>query len=254
MYNILISTNSETYNILCVDDIGMAKIIDAYNYGSESIFINGEKYYFEDLNKISIYKYENDTINTPEKLLEIMRRQGVLESYFGPGIDEYIPKNILESLGENITQKFIKHDFGYLQNRSKPKLKTDSFVDSSRIEEIIEIKNRNFDFTKLIALLKELNFAYENECFLTVPLLIRAIIDHIPPIFGKDNFKEVCGNYGTLSFRENITHLEKSSRKIADSFLHVQIRNKETLPNKTQINFHQNLDVLLGEIVRINKH
>jgi len=50
-----------------------------------------------------------------------------------------------------------------------------------------------------------------------------------------------------------MTHLDKSSRKIADAFLHTHIRNKEVLPNKTQVNFSRDLDVLLGEIVRILK-
>jgi hypothetical protein len=50
-----------------------------------------------------------------------------------------------------------------------------------------------------------------------------------------------------------MTNLDKSSRKIADSYLHTHIRNKETLPNKTQINFKYDLDVLLQEIVRANR-
>lgn len=48
-------------------------------------------------------------------------------------------------------------------------------------------------------------------------------------------------------------HLDKSLRKIADSFLHTQIRKKETIPNATQVDFRRDLDVLLGEIVRILK-
>jgi len=47
-----------------------------------------------------------------------------------------------------------------------------------------------------------------------------------------------------------MTHLDKSSRKIADSYLHGQIRKKERLPNKTQVNFSQDIDVLLAEICR----
>jgi hypothetical protein len=48
-------------------------------------------------------------------------------------------------------------------------------------------------------------------------------------------------------------HLDKSLRKIADAHLHPQIRKKEILPNKTQVNFSNDLDVLLSEIVRILK-
>lgn len=48
-------------------------------------------------------------------------------------------------------------------------------------------------------------------------------------------------------------HLQKSSRKIADSHLHIMIRKKEVLPNATQVDFKNDLDRLLGEIVRILK-
>jgi hypothetical protein len=44
--------------------------------------------------------------------------------------------------------------------------------------------------------------------------------------------------------------LEQSSRNSADQHLHCQIRKAETIPNATQVNFSNDLDVLLSEIVR----
>jgi hypothetical protein len=44
-----------------------------------------------------------------------------------------------------------------------------------------------------------------------------------------------------------------NSRDISDRTLHSQIRSKEALPNKTQVNFANDLDALLEEIVRILK-
>jgi hypothetical protein len=45
--------------------------------------------------------------------------------------------------------------------------------------------------------------------------------------------------------------LEKAARKIADMHLHGQIRKAETLPAQQQVNFSAEVDVLLGEIVRV---
>ncbi|MBA3611897.1 MAG: hypothetical protein H0W49_03080 [Nitrospirales bacterium] len=45
--------------------------------------------------------------------------------------------------------------------------------------------------------------------------------------------------------------LDSSLRSIADSYLHVQVRSKEVLPTRIQVNFAQELDVLLQEIVRV---
>jgi hypothetical protein len=128
---------------------------------------------------------------------------------------------------------------------------TESFVDVNRLNELRTINSSNFDLAKLIRLCEELNICYANECFFAVAPLIRAILDHVPPIFDYSSFAEVCNNYsGSRSFKEIVTHLEKSCRKIADDYLHVQIRNRETLPNRTQVNFSSGLDVLLAEVVR----
>lgn len=125
------------------------------------------------------------------------------------------------------------------------------YISNDRILELKNISNLNYDTTKLLQFCIELNHAYNKKSFLTIPLLVRAVIDHIPPIFEKENFAAVCGGYGTRSFQESMTHLNNSLRKIADSTIHTQIRNKETLPNEIQVNFKADLDVLLAEICRV---
>lgn len=141
------------------------------------------------------------------------------------------------------------------ENSKKEKKKSNKFefVNSERIEELKTITSTKFDFSKLIAYCEEINHCYQNECYLAVAMLTRAIIDHIPPIFNVNDFQNVYGQNGTKSFKEHMIHLDKSSRKIADSYLHSHIRNKESLPNHTQVNFSQDIDVLLAEICRISK-
>ncbi len=124
------------------------------------------------------------------------------------------------------------------------------FVDPERIKQLRKIGKEKFDLSKLIRKCEELNIVYSTKCYFAVGMLTRAITDHIPPIFNKKSFSEVSGSYGTKSFKDSMVHLDKSSRKIADSFLHTHIRRKEILPTKTQVNFSSDLDVLLGEIIR----
>jgi hypothetical protein len=50
-----------------------------------------------------------------------------------------------------------------------------------------------------------------------------------------------------------MNHLDSSARKIADQHLHAQVRNSEVLPNIVQVDFSNDLDVLLAEIVRVLK-
>lgn len=139
---------------------------------------------------------------------------------------------------------------------SEPETKVNSidYVDNVRLEEMRKIASISFDITKLIRLCEELNCSFRNGCYISVAMLVRAVIDHVPPIFGCSVFSEVANNYpGSKSFRESMQNLANSSRKISDSFLHTQVRKKEVLPTKTQVDFSNDLDTLLSEIVRILK-
>lgn len=128
------------------------------------------------------------------------------------------------------------------------------FVDSARLDELRKIKNANFDLAKLIRLCEELEASSQSKCFMAMIMLTRAIIDHVPPIFGYSKFADFANQHGgAKSFKDSMLHLEDSSRKIADQYLHLQIRKSETLPTFTQVNFSRDLDVLLGEIVRFLK-
>lgn len=139
------------------------------------------------------------------------------------------------------------------ENESKKKSSSSNendYINQDRISELSQLKSPAFDFTKLVKLCEDLNVCYRYECYLAVAMLLRAILDHVPPVFGVSDFKNVYSQNGSKSFKEHMEHLDKSLRKIADGYLHNQIRKKESLPNKTQVNFSQDIDALLAEIIR----
>lgn len=126
------------------------------------------------------------------------------------------------------------------------------FIDRARLEQLKSIQGKRFDLSKVIRLCEEIDFCFRNDCHLAVAALTRALLDHVPPIFGTKTFAETANNYaGSRSFKESMQHLESSARKIGDAHLHTQIRDKESLPSATQVNFSNDVDVLLAEIVRI---
>lgn len=130
---------------------------------------------------------------------------------------------------------------------------TTDFVSPSRIQEL-RAATGSFDLTRLVRLCEELNACMANECFLAVAALTRALLDHVPPIFGVQTFGQVASNYkGARSFKDSMQHLENSTRKIGDAHLHIHVRSAEVLPTATQVNFSNDLDVLLAEIVRVMK-
>lgn len=133
--------------------------------------------------------------------------------------------------------------------------KAPPYVSAERILELKALPRDQWDFAKLVQLCVELNevSASGNANYATA-MLVRAIVDHVPPVFGAKNFNHVAENYGgTSSFKGSMQHLNRSMRNIADGILHEQIRSKESLPSPQQVDFRQDLDRLLGEIVRISK-
>jgi hypothetical protein len=213
------------------------------------------------------------TANSASEALELLWGEG----FFKSKRDFKNISQILEERGNNfskpelgtalrqanfLTRSGKRRFFKYIQRLPSVKTKkitkdldtnTVAYVNAERIKELKSIHSSSFDLTRLIETCNELNYAHKGNACLTVPLLVRSILDHVPPIFDLKTFKEVANNYGTKSFKESMNNLENSSRKIADSYLHTPIRAKEALPNNTQVNFANDFDVLLQEIFRILK-
>lgn len=140
------------------------------------------------------------------------------------------------------------------KEKEMAELQSASYVNHTRLDELRSIPATKFDLTRLIRLCEELNLCYQNECYQAVAMLVRAIMDHVPPIFEYENFNEIANNYSGSgkSFREHMK-LFSEARKIADGHLHLKIRAKESLPTSHQVRFQPSLDALLEEIVRILK-
>lgn len=68
-------------------------------------------------------------------------------------------------------------------------------IAESRLDELRALKSSQFDFRKLIRLCEELNINSREECHFATAALTRALVDHVPPLFGKNNFSEVANNY-----------------------------------------------------------
>lgn len=128
-----------------------------------------------------------------------------------------------------------------------------ALIAEERIEQLRRLKCSQFDLKKLVRLCEEINAVYGAGCYFATAMLIRGVLDHVPPLFGFKTFNEVVNNYasGGKAFRDHMEHLHKGSRKVADAYLHMPVRQSETLPTPQQVNSGQNLDALLAEIVRV---
>jgi hypothetical protein len=124
-----------------------------------------------------------------------------------------------------------------------------SFVDPQIIEQLRLVENSMFDLSKVIRFCEELNSSFNASNYLASTLLLRAIINHIPPIFGHTTFQQVVSQV-SKSRRELFKPLDQVARDVADLHTHDLIRHKEVLPSKNQLEpFKVNLEVLLQEVL-----
>jgi hypothetical protein len=247
-YNIYYSALSGQ-NILGINEAKVLKIVDAYKTGKLKFTISGKQYSFKELRSLQIFTHEIEM--SPNEFEESIKKSGLadrnlLGTYLGP-------KNLLRA-GKNVTDDFIGDlEFGEEREKIKQTIieNATDFVNQKRIKELNSIDSEDFDLKKLIKFCNELNDNYSNGNYFSVAMLGRSIINHVPPVFGFTKFNEVTNNYGGKSFKASMNHLNVSMKNIADNFLHETVRKKEILPNSTQVNFSQDLDVLLAELVRV---
>ncbi|PCJ28215.1 MAG: hypothetical protein COA96_01530 [SAR86 cluster bacterium] len=192
--------------------------------------------------KLLIYRFDNNNCN-PEGSGYGTKNQMVETVFIRPF------RNKIDSMREDI----LAGDFDLVHKEvHSTNASNNDYVSKSRIDELRGLSSK-YDFSKLIALLTELNKAYENQMYYSVGCLVRVIIDHVPPVFGCSSFNEMANNYsGTKSFKEAMKSLNEQMRKVTDSYLHTQIREKEVAPVGQQVEARSPLDLLLSEIIRIS--
>lgn len=130
-----------------------------------------------------------------------------------------------------------------------------SYIEVSRIKKLKAISSPRFDCTRLVALCDELNMCAAQKNPHAVILLVRTILNHVPPAFGFTDFKQVAANYsgGGSSFKKAVERLENHSRRVADRLAHMPIRDKEVAPTMAEVAFAAEIETILSEFCRILK-
>jgi len=119
-----------------------------------------------------------------------------------------------------------------------------AFLDQEIISQLKSAKCR-FDLVKLVRFCEELNDSYRRACI----LLIRAVMNHVPPIFGVQTFGQLVAGSGR-SVKAVLSRLEDEARPIADLHTHILIRVRESLPTKHQVEpYKASFEILIHEIM-----
>jgi hypothetical protein len=207
------------------------KYIQAVEHWMELSYI-----YLEFLSDISPKTYSINLITSEE--IDLISKKYAISN------DKYIDKKI-DLLHKLRTLKNIP------QAIKNTRSEFNNYIHLERID-ALRAPSTEFDTRKLLRLCEELNICFSNNAFFATAMLLRSLLDHIPPIFKCNSFSELSNNYsGSKSFKKSMKNLQDSSRNISDAILHQTIRDRETTPNENQVDFRADLDVLLAEIDRV---
>jgi hypothetical protein len=124
----------------------------------------------------------------------------------------------------------------------------DTFVTASVVQAIEEgAADSKFECSKLIQLISELNQNYANRNTYAAHTLLRAVLDHIPPILGFRTFDEVVNNYGWSRTDKQYMSRLRDFRAQGDDALHQPISPKLDLLRFDDLPSGAGLNVLLRE-------
>lgn len=106
----------------------------------------------------------------------------------------------------------------------------DPYVDPKVVEAIkAKAMASTYDVSKLLALIEELTDNHRAEHTYASHALLRAILDHIPPILGQPGFTEVANNYPWPRTDKVYMRQLLSCKTQADDALHRQISGKPSV-------------------------
>jgi hypothetical protein len=117
-----------------------------------------------------------------------------------------------------------------IENVIVPETKLPEYISKDAQKRLVEAaQKRNFNTKKLEQILMELNEAVARKNVQSSHVLIRALLDHIPPLFSYKSFDEVANNYSwSETNRKRVKLLSTFFRYDADDSLHRQISKKDS--------------------------
>ncbi|MCX4612101.1 hypothetical protein [Streptomyces mirabilis] len=128
------------------------------------------------------------------------------------------------------------------------------YVDESLIKELEETNaTTQWDVTKLVQLLRELNSNFAAENPYSCLALLRAILDHVPPVLNAPDFNQAASNYkwGQTDKATDRVYAVKlrDARALGDDALHRQIRRKPDLISMDDVPSRRYLNAILRHVI-----
>lgn len=123
-------------------------------------------------------------------------------------------------------------------------------IEPKLIKQLSEAKSARFDVASLAQMCREINSCFASGNFIATTLLMRAVLNYIPPLFGYEKFPQVVAQ-SDRSLKDNFDLLENGLRKIADFHTHRRIGQVEFIPSSAQVEpYKPQFELLMQEILK----
>lgn len=125
-------------------------------------------------------------------------------------------------------------------------------VEPTVIERLEALCSKDFDTAVLVRLCKEINSCFFHGNIVATALMMRTVLNYIPPVFGHTTFSQVTAQSGK-SMKTAFSTLEEGLRKIADFHAHRKITAIDIYPSAIQVEpykpqFAVLLDMVLSKL------
>jgi hypothetical protein len=224
-YHVRVSTKSrpsrDEVRLDVTEDKLEADFLTPYREGG-AIVINGVTIPIDDLARLCISRSRPSSTELQSDALFQVKLQANRPSI--------TPNDwLIAYLCEDVTDQFIRKPPGSaittLAEPSEPANPVDnSYVNRQVIDEIrAKAGTSQFNVVKLLKLIEELNHNYKRRHSYAAHALLRAILDHVPPILGQTDFNAVANNYSWTRTDKSYLKKLRDFRDQADDALHRQI-------------------------------
>ena len=229
-YHVRISTKSSPRDEVRLDlSLGelTSRFLEPYREGRPMV-AGGRTIPIDDLTKIRISHTDLPSAELRPRVEAERRRQGIAS----PLSTEWL----IAKSGVDVTDSFITEPPGTLVVAAAPAppavvpRKVALYVDQTLVAAIrAKAEASQLDCTKILQLVDELNDNFARGNPYAVHALLRAVLDHVPPILGCKGFTEVANNYGWTQTDKRYIKRLLDFKLQGDDVLHRQISEKADL-------------------------
>ena len=211
---------------LTLDELTL-RFLEPYREGGP-IAVGGRTIPMAELTKVRISRTEEPSAELRPMVQAERRRQPIAS----PLSDDWL----IAQSGEDVTDRFITEPPGRLAVTTAATLpgvvqrKAAPYVDE-KLRAAIQAKSElcQLDCTKLLQLIDEVNDNCARQNAYAAHALMRAILDHVPPILGCATFSEVVSNYAWSQTDKRYVKKLFDFKLQGDDVLHRQISEKADL-------------------------